>query len=983
MIKLKYTLATVVVILFIVSTTTWAADSESISSKKTDDIHLVNSIASDEKTNHFKRHEKYFGRISQQVITEDHKRQFLAKNDDEGDELADEFDAFEHIGQSPVQFIVKFKEHVKLTETLKQLFEQQTSVSLLQYFPHHSYLIYITPSQLKRVREHPTVAKVFALSPDMKINPPLAREMESGSFATCYKSGVSKKGGTNVHLSVRLVPQLSTSITKEIAFELRRACEKLTSVRFMRVISNRKIMITLQICSKEELSRVVDIISHHPSVHWIERFDMERDGFMPENYEARRLIQGSTNEKTGVSIGDGPFFEIGLTGKNQTVAISDSGLDTAHCFFHDPKNAVPTISGSENLDVSKVSQNHRKIRAYVTFMDNKDGGHGHGSHTSGTLAGKCLYEGSAICKHNGLAQDSKLVFFDVGCDLDGGCSCDSFDACPCYMYPDGKCPGGNKLVTPIDLYTGLLEPQYKLGARISSNSLGGAIGYGYTQATEEIDRFQYEHDDFLVVWSAGNSGAKGYMTLTGPTKQAKNSLIVGCSVNSLQSWEDVLSNYRNYTERTQVLKKKLDRKYGCKCGTCHLDKCSSFDDLTSEQACDKFMGKDCTLNYKLAAMNKKQNFNVSFACSSRCALKHLKSDKMKPMFNTQNLADFSSLGPTLDGRIKPDLVAPGYFIVSTQSHFGDSKGTCSIANKDNMKYQLKEMGGTSMSTPVVAGAAAIVRQYFADGFYPHGKPSKFAKYTNPSASLVKAILISSARGMTGLARKMDYFSHFNPKHRTIFEGFGKINLSNTLKLADRPDMTTRDLFVVDRKKISTDVTHTYTFTMSDNSTELSITLVWTDYPASPMASLSLVNDLDLKLEYDLPSGDTETIYGNHLYNNNQPDRMNNVEKIILPVPPVHTELTITVTGKNVPHGPQAYSLVVNGKKITKPNRILRSLDVNDVSPSTRVELINWEFALIVTSLGSALLVSLAFNVGMCVRACIIKRKNAGFSPIQN
>ena len=874
----------------------------------------------------------------------------------------------------PHQYIVKFKENIKLTEKVQITFEKSTGCELLQYIPEHSYLVYINNDQVKKVQAYPQVSHLIPLTPKMKVDPNLIRDMESGVFESCSVNTPGRKvGGAIVHMSVSLVPELSSQSARDVAGQIRSACENLTNVKYLRVVSNRKVMISLQICSRHDLVLVVDILAHHPAIHWIERFDMERDGFLPENYNARLIVQQGSSR---ASIGDGPFYQVGITGKNQTVAITDSGLDVDHCFFHDPAASVPVIQSSDSLirtvlnAPQAVESNHRKIKAYVAFMDRKDGGHGHGSHTSGTLAGKCLYPDSPICKHNGIAQDSKLVFFDVGCDLDGGCQCDSFDACPCYMYPEGKCPGKNKLVTPIDLYSGLFEPQYKLGARISSNSLGGKIGNGYTQSTQEIDKFQYEHDDFLVVWSAGNSGAKGYMTLTGPSKQAKNSIIVGASVSGIESWKEALK-YRNYTQRANILRKKLTKKYNCKCGVCNIKKCSAIDKLKSEEGCNAYMGDNCKFKHKLKIMKKKLNFNVSFACSQKCALKSLEDEKLKPFFNEQNLADFSSLGPTLDGRIKPDIVAPGYFLLSARSHFGSQEGKCSLSNKNDMKLQLKEMGGTSMSTPVVASAATLVRQYFTDGFYPYGKPSVNAEYTQPSAALIKAILIQSARGMKGLARKTDSFTHFNKKHRTIFEGHGLINLSNTLKLANNPQ-TPQDLFVIDRQEITTDIIHSYTFNVGDNATELAITLAWTDYPASPMASLALVNDLDLKLEYET-NGEVQSIYGNHLYNNNQPDRLNNVEKILIPLPPVNTDLIVTVKGHNVPHGPQKYSLVINGKKITKASRIRRSLDVTDVSPSNIVNFFNWEFALIITSLATALLVSVAVNIGLCVYSCI-KRK---------
>jgi len=80
------------------------------------------------------------------------------------------------------------------------------------------------------------------------------------------------------------------------------------------------------------------------------------------------------------------------------------------------------------------------------------------------------------------------------------------------------------------------------------------------------------------------------------------------------------------------------------------------------------------------------------------------------------VADFSARGPSLDNRIKPDVVAPGIDIRSAAS-----KRKWKI-QPERMGYNLtKKRNGTSMSTAVVSGTAALIREYFLDGYYPKGE----------------------------------------------------------------------------------------------------------------------------------------------------------------------------------------------------------------------------------------------------------------------
>jgi hypothetical protein len=260
------------------------------------------------------------------------------------------------------------------------------------------------------------------------------------------------------------------------------------------------------------------------------------------------------------------------------------------------------------------------------------------------------------------------------------------------------------------------------------------------------------------------------------------------------------------------------------------------------------------------------------------------------------IAFFSSCGPTADGRIKPDIMAPGLDILSANNDF----------NIDSNNCDTRTMNGTSTATPAVAGLSALVRQYYTDGWYPGGAANAAQGFT-PSAALLKATVLNSAVPMPGGKRPV----------RTLCQGWGRILLENGLYFTGQ----SRRLWVLDDSQGFTtaqDKARTFRFRVGKGGEPLKITLVWTDFPSTPAASLNLVNDLDLavsgpkkKVWLGNVFADGHSVSSGSSGSGGSPDRLNTVEQVQLdnPAPGLYT---VTIRPFNVPEGPQPFALVVTG-----------------------------------------------------------------------
>ena len=269
------------------------------------------------------------------------------------------------------------------------------------------------------------------------------------------------------------------------------------------------------------------------------------------------------------------------------------------------------------------------------------------------------------------------------------------------------------------------------------------------------------------------------------------------------------------------------------------------------------------------------------------------------LYSDDSMAGFSSIGPTGDGRLKPDLAAPGWYTVAAEAISG--------AGNDHCDVQI--LRGTSMATPTVAGNAALIQQYFVDGFYPSGSKNAADVFT-PSGALLKAMLIHSGVSMDTVTYD-DGTQDSTGGYPSTIQGYGKIRLSNVLNFGESTS-NPLSLFVKGDTDASSPLYASITSTgtvdrfyiiASSPASPIRVTMTYTDPAGSPGSSKPIVNDLELRVRRN---GDVYVPYYNSFSD------INNVEMIDIPNPCAGCNYTIEVRAVTLNLSPQPYAVVATG-----------------------------------------------------------------------
>ena len=241
--------------------------------------------------------------------------------------------------------------------------------------------------------------------------------------------------------------------------------------------------------------------------------------------------------------------------------------------------------------------------------------------------------------------------------------------------------------------------------------------------------------------------------------------------------------------------------------------------------------------------------------------------------NNHAVAPFSAYGPTDDGRIKPDLVAPGtqFFSASSLSDQSYTSGS-----------------GTSYSTPLVSGAALIAQEAY------YKTTTRFLK-----AASLKGLLMHTALDVDQLGPDFT-------------RGWGVLQQDQALAFIGNLNTTSSLL----EENLSNGQETTHTFTAGQDG--MKISLSWTDLPGEYVnrgtlnpTDKALVHDLDIRVYKD------GVIYEPYVLNAKAPlaaatrgdNSTDPFEQIQLSEPGTYT---LVISHKGRLKETQAYSLLLSG-----------------------------------------------------------------------
>ncbi|MEP6848004.1 MAG: hypothetical protein ABI999_04045 [Acidobacteriota bacterium] len=262
--------------------------------------------------------------------------------------------------------------------------------------------------------------------------------------------------------------------------------------------------------------------------------------------------------------------------------------------------------------------------------------------------------------------------------------------------------------------------------------------------------------------------------------------------------------------------------------------------------------------------------NVRMTGTDGCAIANTGAD------SANDIISFSSRGPVNsaggDGRIKPDLSAPGTHIEAgiPQSNYDGSSVCDKFFPAGQTLYGWSS--GTSHSCPAIAGGSTLLFQDFLN-----------KGLGAPSPAMAKAMLMNSAAYMSGTGAGGNLPSNS--------QGMGRMDLGRAF------DTTSRMLTDQTTTLGATGNTFTVTGNVADSTKPYRVTLAWTDAPG-PTTGAPFVNNLDLTVTVGGVPYKGNVFSGANSITGGTADAKNNAESVFLPAGTTGP-FTVTVTAANI------------------------------------------------------------------------------------